>query len=131
MGDMRFDGKVAIVTGAGGGLGKGYASLLAARGAKVLVNDLGGDFQGQGANASYAEQAALDIRAQGGEAAANFDSVATADGAAAIVADAMKRWGHVDIVVNNAGIVGASGGLDTVTDEQWNKDIAVSASGTF
>lgn len=60
MGDMRFDGKVAIVTGAGGGLGKGYASLLAARGAKVLVNDLGGDFQGQGANASYAEQAALD-----------------------------------------------------------------------
>lgn len=131
MADMRFDGKVAIVTGAGGGLGKGYASLLAARGAKVLVNDLGGDFQGQGANASYAEQAASEIRAHGGEAAANFDSVATPDGAAAIVADAMKRWGQVDIIVNNAGIVGASGGLDTVTDEQWSKDIAVSASGTF
>jgi len=131
MGEMRFDGKVAIVTGAGGGLGKGYASLLASRGAKVLVNDLGGDFQGKGANAGYAEQAAAEIRSKGGDAAANVDSVATAEGAAAIVADAMNRWGQVDIVVNNAGIVGASGGLETVTNEQWDKDMAVSASGTF
>lgn len=129
--DMRFDGRVAIVTGAGGGLGKAYAGLLAARGAKVLVNDLGGDFGGTGADAAYARAAAEEIRRQGGVAEANVDSVATSAGAGAIVGDALSRWGRVDILVNNAGIVSASGPLETVTDEQWDKDMAVSASGTF
>ncbi|MFC4593114.1 SDR family NAD(P)-dependent oxidoreductase [Sphingobium tyrosinilyticum] len=131
MSELRFDGKVAIVTGAGGGLGKAYASLLAARGAKLLVNDLGGNFQGQGQDVSYAEAAARDIRDAGGIAEANGDSVATSAGVEAIVQDALKRWGRVDILVNNAGIVSASGTLATVTDEEWEKDMAVSASGTF
>jgi NAD(P)-dependent dehydrogenase (short-subunit alcohol dehydrogenase family) len=131
MSDLRFDDKVAIVTGAGGGLGKAYATLLAKRGAKVLVNDLGGNFQGEGKDSGYAETAAREIRDAGGIAEPNGDSVATSAGANAIVQDALKRWGRVDILVNNAGIVSASGTLSTVTDEEWDKDMAVSASGTF
>lgn len=131
MAELNFDGKVAIVTGGGGGLGKAYAALLAARGAKVLVNDLGGDFQGHGQDQGYAEASAEEIRNAGGMAEANGDTVATSAGAEAIVQDALRRWGRIDIVVNNAGIVSAAGNLSTVTDEQWEKDMAVSASGTF
>lgn len=131
MSELRFDDKVAVVTGAGGGLGKAYATLLAARGAKVLVNDLGGNFQGEGSNVGYAEASASSIRDAGGIAEANGDSVATPEGAQAIIDDAMTRWGRVDILVNNAGIVSGSGAISTITDEQWDKDMAVSASGTF
>lgn len=127
----RFDGKVAIVTGAGGGLGRQYAQLLASRGAKVLVNDLGGTFDGQGSDESYAETAARRLRELGGTAEANHDTVATAEGARSIVTDALNRWGQVDILVNNAGIVSAHDPLPDVTDKQWNDDLAVSAGGTF
>lgn len=131
MQNLRFDDKVAIVTGAGGGLGKAYASLLASRGAKVLVNDLGGNHEGDGSDKNYAEQAASEIRALGGIAEANANDASTSAGASAIHADAVARWGKVDILVNNAGIVSGSGALPTITDEQWAKDMAVSASGTF
>jgi NAD(P)-dependent dehydrogenase (short-subunit alcohol dehydrogenase family) len=102
---MRFDGRVAVVTGAGGGLGRSHALELARRGAKVLVNDLGGSVHGTGASASAAHQVVDEIVAMGGEAAANADSVATPAGGEAIVQSALDAFGRLDILVNNAGIL--------------------------
>jgi NAD(P)-dependent dehydrogenase (short-subunit alcohol dehydrogenase family) len=102
---MRFDGRVAVVTGAGGGLGRSHALELARRGAKVLVNDLGGSVHGTGASASAAHQVVDEIVALGGEAAANADSVATPAGGEAIVQSALDAFGRLDILVNNAGIL--------------------------
>jgi len=105
MSDIRFDGKVAVITGAGGGLGKTYALQLASRGCKVVVNDLGGKADGTGASSSMADQTVKEIREAGGEAAANYDSVATPEGGRAIVQTAIDHFGRVDIVINNAGIL--------------------------
>ena len=102
---IGFDGRVAIVTGAGGGLGKTYALELARRGAKVVVNDLGGNRDGTGGAASPADTTAEEIRAAGGEAVASYDSVATPEGGAAITQTALDAFGTVDIVINNAGIL--------------------------
>lgn len=102
--DKRFDGRVAIVTGAGGGLGRAYALLLASRGAKVVVNDLGTSRQGEGADIGMAQAVVEEIRAAGGEAIANGDSVATAAGCKAMVAAALDAWGKVDILIHNATI---------------------------
>lgn len=102
---IRFDNRVAIVTGAGGGLGRAYAHLLAARGAKVVVNDIGGAVDGSGASKGPAQSVVDEIAAAGGTAVANTDSVAEHDSAAAIVAAAVDTWGKVDIVINNAGVV--------------------------
>jgi NAD(P)-dependent dehydrogenase (short-subunit alcohol dehydrogenase family) len=102
---IDFDGRVAIVTGAGGGLGRGYALELARRGARVVVNDLGGRPDGTGGAASPADTTVADIVAAGGEAVANYDSVATVEGGAAIVQSALDAYGTVDIVINNAGIL--------------------------
>jgi NAD(P)-dependent dehydrogenase (short-subunit alcohol dehydrogenase family) len=102
---LRFDGRVAVVTGAGGGLGRAHALELARRGAAILINDLGGAVDGSGASTSAAQRVVDEIRALGGEAAANHDSVATAEGGQAIVDAAVAAFGRVDIVVNNAGIL--------------------------
>ncbi len=99
---LRFDGRVAIVTGAGNGLGRSHALLLASRGAKVVVNDLGGSFQGSGASSSAADKVVAEIKEKGGEAVANYDSVENGD---KIVKTATDAFGRVDIVINNAGIL--------------------------
>jgi len=105
MTDMRFDGRVAIVTGAGGGLGRAHALELARRGARVVVNDLGGAVDGSGGSTTAAQRVADEITAAGGSAVANGDSVATAEGGQAIVTAAVDAFGRVDVVVNNAGIL--------------------------
>jgi len=105
MSDIRFDDRVAIITGAGGGLGKTYALEFAKRGCKVVVNDLGGSADGTGAGSSMAEQVVKEITEAGGTAVPNFDSVATPEGGDAIVKTALDNFGRCDIVVNNAGIL--------------------------
>jgi NAD(P)-dependent dehydrogenase (short-subunit alcohol dehydrogenase family) len=105
MSDLRFDGQVAIITGAGGGLGRCHALELARRGARVLVNDLGGAVDGSGSSQTAADRVVDEIIAFGGIAAANHDSVATSQGGKAIVQAAIDAFGRVDIVVNNAGIL--------------------------
>ena len=105
MTDLGFDGKVAIITGAGGGLGRQHALLLASRGALVVVNDLGGAVDGTGSDKGAAEHVVDEIKAAGGEAVANTSSVSTPDGGAEIVQTAIDSYGRVDIVINNAGIL--------------------------
>jgi len=105
MSELRFDGRVAIITGAGGGLGRSHALELARRGAQVLVNDLGGAVDGSGSSMSAADRVVDEITALGGIAAPNHDSVATAQGGKAIVQGALDAFGRVDILVNNAGIL--------------------------
>ena len=105
MSDIRFDGRVAVITGAGGGLGKTYALELARRGASVVVNDLGGSSDGRGGSSSMADATVKEIIEAGGKAAANYDSVATPEGGKAIIQTALDNFGKVDIVVNNAGIL--------------------------
>ena len=105
MSDIRFDGRVAIVTGAGGGLGRTYALQFASRGARVVVNDLGGTAQGKGSGHSMADAVVKEITEAGGEAVANYDSVSTPEGGEAMVQAALDAFGRVDVVINNAGIL--------------------------
>ena len=105
MSEISFDGRVAIVTGAGGGLGRTYALDLARRGAQVVVNDLGGSVDGKGGDDSAAQKVVDEIKAAGGEAVPNYDSVSTPEGGAAIVQTAIDSFGKVDIVINNAGFL--------------------------
>ena len=105
MNTLGFDGKVAVITGAGGGLGRQHALLLASRGALIVVNDLGGAVDGGGSDASAAQKVVDEIRAAGGEAVANHDSVSTPKGGESIIKTAIDAYGRVDIVINNAGIL--------------------------
>ena len=132
MTDLRYDGRVAIVTGAGGnpGLGRSYAMLLAARGAKVLVNDYCVGPDGRGAISGTPDQVVDAIRAAGGEALANYDSVATRDGASKIVADAIDAWGRVDILINNAGIAPFAL-FDEISDADIERVVDVHLMGTI
>lgn len=130
MAAIRFDNRVAIVTGAGGGLGRAHALLLASRGAKVVVNDLGGSVKGEGGSHSAADQVVAEIKAAGGEAVASYDGVDGWEGAQRIVGAAKEAFGKLDIVVNNAGIL-RDVSLLKMTEDDWHKVISVHLSGTF
>ncbi len=105
MSEITFDGRVAIVTGAGGGLGRTYALELARRGAQVVVNDLGGSVNGEGGDDAAAQKVVDEIKAAGGEATPNYDSVSSPEGGESIVKTAVDAYGKVDVVINNAGIL--------------------------
>ena len=105
MSDIRFDGKVAIVTGAGGGLGRQHALELARRGAKVVVNDLGGSMDGSGGSSEAAQKVVAEIETAGGEAIANGSSVTDDAGVKLMVEQAMNKWGRIDILIANAGVL--------------------------
>lgn len=125
--ELRFDDKVAIVTGAGNGLGREHARLLASRGARVVVNDLGGSVHGEGASASAADEVVASIMGAGGEAVANYDSVTDGD---KLVQTAMDTWGRVDIVVNNAGIL-RDVSFQKMTEADWDAVIQVHLKGAY
>lgn len=122
--------RVIIVTGAGGGLGREYAKFLAAEGALVVVNDLGGARDGSGAGSQMADSVVAEIAEAGGRAVANYDSVATAEGAAGIVKTAVDTFGAVHGVVSNAGILRDTS-FAKMTDDQWNAVIAVHLQGGY
>ena len=114
--ELRFDDQVAVITGAGGGLGKQYALLLASRGARVVVNDTGGSVTGDGSNVAAAHAVAEEIGQRGGRAVPDTHSVTTPEGGQAIVDTALGTWGRLDIVINNAGIVGDAPFADMTAD---------------
>lgn len=130
MAEIKYDGRVAIITGAGAGLGKTYAVELAKRGAKVVVNDLGGSRDGSGASTKAADQVVDEIKAAGGEAVPNYDSVATVEGGKNIVKTAVDAFGTVDILVNNAGIL-RDKSIAKMSEEEWDLVLAVHLKGAF
>ncbi|MBB3606539.1 NAD(P)-dependent dehydrogenase (short-subunit alcohol dehydrogenase family) [Mycolicibacterium sp. BK556] len=130
MTELGFHGKVAIVTGAGGGLGQQHARLLASRGAHVVVNDIGVSVTGESPDNSPAEAVAQEIRDQGGEAIADTTSIVSAEGGQALVQKALDNYGRIDIVVNNAGIL-CDADFDDMTEERLDPLIDVHLKGTF
>lgn len=130
MGELRFDGRVAVVTGAGGGLGASHAAALAARGAMVVVNDLGTTLDGDGHDRNPAEEQVARIVAAGGRAVANFEDVSNPDGAARIIAHAIDAFGRIDIVVNNAGNFISDVPLEQTTPERLDRLWRVHVQGT-
>ena len=130
MTDVTFDGRVAVVTGAGGGLGRSHALLLAERGARVVVNDLGGTAAGEGADVTAAQRVVDEITVAGGEAVANHDSVSTPEGGAAIVQAALDAFGRIDVVVNNAGFL-RDQSFAKMTTENIDAIIDVHLKGAF
>jgi NAD(P)-dependent dehydrogenase (short-subunit alcohol dehydrogenase family) len=127
---ISFEGQVALVTGAGGGLGRAYALDLAKRGAKVVVNDLGGDPHGEGENRSAAGKVVDEIKAAGGEAVPNYDSVASYDGGFNMVKTAVDTWGRLDVVICNAGILRDTA-FHNMSEDDWDKVFAVHIKGSF
>jgi NAD(P)-dependent dehydrogenase (short-subunit alcohol dehydrogenase family) len=126
----RFDGRVAIVTGAGRGIGRAYARLLAELGASVVVNDLGGSMEGDGADAQPASDVASEIVGSGGTAIADTSDIATTEGAQTLVRAAIERFGRIDVLVNNAGIMRWAGMRDIDVD-QLQQHLAVHVVGSF
>jgi NAD(P)-dependent dehydrogenase (short-subunit alcohol dehydrogenase family) len=127
---IRFDGRTAIVTGAGSGLGREYALELARRGARIVVNDLGGSGAGDGTSTAPADAVVAEIQSSGGTAIANYDSVATRDGGERIVRAAVEAFGGVDILISNAGIL-RNGRFDELTDAQIDAVFSVHLKGAF
>ena len=125
--ELRYDGKVAIVTGAGAGLGRSHALLLASRGASVVVNDLGGSAHGEGKSSSAADRVVEEIRAAGGKAVANYDSVENGE---SIVKTALDSFGRIDIVINNAGILRDTS-FAKMTDQDWDLIYRVHVLGSY
>jgi NAD(P)-dependent dehydrogenase (short-subunit alcohol dehydrogenase family) len=125
-----LDGRVAIITGAGRGLGREHALLFAAEGAKVVVNDLGGDIHGEGADRAPAQQVVDEIKAAGGEAVANVDSVADWQGAENLIKTAFDTYGDLHVLVNNAGIL-RDRVLVNMTEQEWDAVIHVHLKGHF
>ena len=130
MSQVSFENRTVIVTGAGNGLGKAYALELGSRGARVVVNDLGGAVDGSGSGSTPADEVVNEIIANGGEAVANYDSVATKEGGASIVQTAIDNFGTVDAVVNNAGIL-RDKSFAKMEEEDLNAIIDVHLKGTF
>jgi NAD(P)-dependent dehydrogenase (short-subunit alcohol dehydrogenase family) len=128
--EVRFDDRVAVVTGAGGGLGRAHALLLASRGAKIVVNDLGGSFDGVGSDSTPAQKVCDEIKAAGGEAVPDYNSVSDWDSAQKIIQTAVDSFGKIDILINNAGIL-RDKSLLKMTIEDWDLVIAVHLAGTF
>lgn len=127
---ISFDGRVVIVTGAGGGLGRAYALDIAARGGAVVVNDLGGSVAGEGASSSLADAVVAEIAATGGKAVASHDSVATPDGAARIAATALDHFGRVDALINNAGTM-RFGPIEDAAPADLESLLSVHVGGAF
>jgi len=125
-----LDGKVAIITGAGGGIGRQHALLFAKEGAKVVVNDLGGDRHGGGKGGEMADSVVEEIKKAGGEAVANYDSVSTREGADGMLWAALNKFGKVDILVNNAGVLRDKTFLN-MSDADWNLVFDVHMKGTY
>jgi NAD(P)-dependent dehydrogenase (short-subunit alcohol dehydrogenase family) len=130
MADLGFDGKVAIITGAGGGLGRSHALDLAKRGALIVVNDLGGSVDGTGGSHTAAQKVVDEIVAAGGEAIPNYDSVATPEGGESIVKAALDKWGRIDIIINNAGIL-RDASFRNMTPDTLNPVLDVHLRGAF
>lgn len=125
MSQIRFDNKVVVVTGAGNGLGKDYALYFGKHGAKVVVNDLGSSMKGTGASSSAADKVVDEIRASGGQAIANYDSVEFGEN---IIKTAIQTYGKIDILINNAGIL-RDVSFEKMKDEDW--DLIYRVSSTF
>jgi NAD(P)-dependent dehydrogenase (short-subunit alcohol dehydrogenase family) len=125
-----LEGRVAVITGAGRGIGREHALLFAAEGASVVINDLGGSNAGEGNDAGPARELADEIRASGGTAVANTENVATWDGAKSLVSQAIDEFGRLDVVVNNAGIL-RDGFIANLSEADWDAVIAVHLKGHF
>jgi NAD(P)-dependent dehydrogenase (short-subunit alcohol dehydrogenase family) len=130
MSERRFDGRVAVITGSGRGLGRAYAELLGGLGAKVVVNDIGAALAGEGVDSGPAEEVATAIRAAGGEAVACTDSVATPEGGKAIIEAALDSFGKIDILIHNAGNV-RYGELASISYEDFKSVVDVHLMGAF
>jgi NAD(P)-dependent dehydrogenase (short-subunit alcohol dehydrogenase family) len=130
MADVGYEGRVAVITGAGGGLGREHALLLASRGAQIVVNDLGGSVDGSGASVGPAEKVAAEIESAGGVAVADSNSVATPEGGEALIKTAIDAFGRVDIVINNAGIL-RDKSFSNMDPELWDAVLAVHLRGAW